>query len=201
IMTVDTFKRELGEAVKNYDRYVICLQKTPDEFEAVLNSLIQKAIKAYESRAAGMRHGIALDKEVTVILSQSDETRPLCGIYFNLHSPYKKDSLPKTVQPFVEKSPKTGAIKEKRLSGFRQLAGGKIQNHKTPDQIHRNNFRRQRQVGRDDGFRFHFGSGPGRGGFVLEHEATGTQNRDQQNREQKNSFHFEFPKYLKLCLI
>ena len=108
MMTVDTFKRELDEAVKNYDRYVICLQKTPDEFEAVLNSLIQKAIKAYESRAAGMRHGIALDKEVTVILSQSDETRPLCGIYFNLHSPYKKDSLPKTVQPFVEKSPKTG---------------------------------------------------------------------------------------------
>ena len=50
----------------------------------------------------------SLDKKVTVILSQSDETRPLCGIYFNLHSPYKKDSLPKTVQPFVEKSPKTG---------------------------------------------------------------------------------------------
>ncbi len=53
-----------------------------------------------------MRHGIALDKEVTLILSQSDEERPLCGIYFNLHSPYKKDSLPKTVQPLVEKSPR-----------------------------------------------------------------------------------------------
>ncbi len=53
-----------------------------------------------------MRHGIALDKEVTIILSQSDEERPLCGIYFNLHSPYKKSSLPKTVQPFVEKSPR-----------------------------------------------------------------------------------------------
>ena len=107
-MTVDTFKREIGEAVKNFDRYVICLQKTPDEFEASLNSLIQKAIKAYDSRGAGMRHGIALDKEVTVILSQSDEVRPLCGIYFNLHSPYKKESLPKTVQPLVEKSPKRG---------------------------------------------------------------------------------------------
>ena len=107
-MTVDTFKREIGEAVKNFDRYVICLQKTPDEFEASLNSLIQKAIKAYDSRGAGMRHGIALDKEVTVILSQSDEVRPLCGIYFNLHSPYKKESLPKTIQPFVEKSPKRG---------------------------------------------------------------------------------------------
>jgi len=104
-MTVDTFQREISEAVKNYDRYVVCLQKTPQEFAEVLNSLVQKAIKAYETRAAGMRHGIALDKEVTVILSQSDEVRPLCGIYFNLHSPYKKDALPRTVQPLVEKSP------------------------------------------------------------------------------------------------
>ena len=88
-MTVDTFKREITEATKNYDRYVICLQKTPDEFEASLTSLMQKAIKAFENRANGMRHGIALDKEVTVILSQSDDAgRPLCGIYFNLYSAY-----------------------------------------------------------------------------------------------------------------
>jgi hypothetical protein len=106
-MTVDTFKRELAEAAKNYDRYVVCLQKTPDEFEAALQSLLQKAIKAYETRAAGLRHGIALDKEVTIILSQSDGERPLCGIYFNLHSPYKKDALPKTVKPLAEKSPES----------------------------------------------------------------------------------------------
>jgi len=106
-MTVETFRREIADAVKNYDRYVICLQKTPDEFLAAIESLMQKAIKAYESRPAGMRHGIALDKEVTIILSQGDSDRPLCGIYFNLHSPYKKDALPKTVQPFVEKSPKS----------------------------------------------------------------------------------------------
>ncbi|MEI8291351.1 MAG: hypothetical protein WCH99_17925 [Verrucomicrobiota bacterium] len=105
-MTPETFKREVGAAVKNYDRYVICLGKTPDEFEASVNSLLRKAIKAYETRAAGMRHGIALDKEVTVILSQADEARPLCGIYFNLHSPYKKESLPSTVQPLAEKTPK-----------------------------------------------------------------------------------------------
>jgi len=105
-MTVDTFKYEIAEAVKNYDRYVVCLQKTPDEFEAALSSLMQKAIKAFDNRAAGMRHGIALDKEVTIILSQSDDVRPLCGIYFNLHSPYKRDCLPKTVQAFAEKSPK-----------------------------------------------------------------------------------------------
>ena len=106
-MTVDTFKREIGDAVKNYDRYVICLQKTPDEFAAALESLMQKAVNAYESRPAGMRHGIALDKEVTIILSQGDGERPLCGIYFNLHSPYKKDALPKTVQPLAEKTPKS----------------------------------------------------------------------------------------------
>lgn len=106
-MTVDTFKREISDAVKNYDRYVICLQKTPDEFAAALESLTQKAIKAYQTRPAGMRHGIALDKEVTIILSQGDSDRPLCGIYFNLHSPYKKEALPKTVQPLTEKSPKT----------------------------------------------------------------------------------------------
>jgi hypothetical protein len=104
-MTVETFEREIKEAVKNFDHYVICLQKTPEEFAAALNSLMQKAIKAYEQRSAGLRHGIALDKEITIILSQSDDARPLCGIYFNLHSPYKKDSLPKTVKPLVEKSP------------------------------------------------------------------------------------------------
>jgi hypothetical protein len=102
-MTVDTFKNEIGAAVKNYDRYVVCLHKTPDECELALTSLLQKAIKAYETRAAGMRHGIALDKEVTIILSQGDGETPLCGIYFNLHSPYRKDSLPKTVQPLAEK--------------------------------------------------------------------------------------------------
>jgi hypothetical protein len=36
-------------------------------------------------------------------LSQSDEDRPLCGIYFNLHSPYRKNALPKTVKSFSDK--------------------------------------------------------------------------------------------------
>lgn len=60
-----------------------------------------------ESRGEGLRHGIALDKEVTVILSQSDEPRPMCGIYFNLHTPYQRNALPKTVKPLVEKLPKS----------------------------------------------------------------------------------------------
>ena len=106
-MTTNDFRRELDAAVKNFDRYVICLQKTPEEFAAALESLLQKAIKAYQPRAEGMRHGIALDKEVTIILSQGDSEKPLCGIYFNLHSPYRKDALPKTVQPLIEKIPKS----------------------------------------------------------------------------------------------
>ena len=107
-MTVDTFQREIDEAVKNYDRHVVSLNKSPEEFAASLASLLQKAIRAFTTRGAGMRHGIALDREVTVILSQSDDDRPLCGIYFNLHSPYQRDALPKTVQPLAEKSPKRG---------------------------------------------------------------------------------------------
>ena len=107
-MTVDTFQREIDAAVRNYDRYVVCLNKSPEDFAASLVSLLQKAIRAFNTRPAGMRHGIALDKEVTIILSQSDEERPLCGIYFNLHSPYRRDALSTTVQPLAEKSPKPG---------------------------------------------------------------------------------------------
>ncbi len=102
VVTVETFRPELLEAMRAYDRYVICIDKIPEEFEASLISLLHKAIKAYESRGPQLRHGIALDKHVTVILSQNDTARPLCGIYFNLHSPYQRQSLPKTVKPLVE---------------------------------------------------------------------------------------------------
>ena len=103
-VTVETFNSEIAEAMRMYDKYVICVDKTPDEFEASLVSLLTKAIKAYESRGPQLRHGIALDKHVTIILSQSDSSRPLCGIYFNLHSPYQKQSLPKTVKQVTEPS-------------------------------------------------------------------------------------------------
>ena len=96
------FRQEVAEAMKAYDRYVVCLEKTPEEFEASLISLMNKAIKAYESRGPNLRHGIALDRHVTVILSQNDGVRPLCGIYFNLHSPYQKAAPPRTVKPLRE---------------------------------------------------------------------------------------------------
>jgi len=101
-VTVETFKDEMALAMKAYDSYVINIDKVPEEFESSLKSLMAKAIRAYETRGPQLRHGIALDKHVTVILSQSDNERPLCGIYFNLHSPYQKQSLPKTIKPIEE---------------------------------------------------------------------------------------------------
>jgi hypothetical protein len=101
-VTTEQFRPEIAEALRAYENYIVCIDKTPEEFETILTSLLNKAIKAYENRGPELRHGIALDKQVTVILSQSDSSRPLCGIYFNLHSPYHKKALPKTVKPLRE---------------------------------------------------------------------------------------------------
>ena len=84
------FEKEIAGALRAYDQYIVCLDKTPDEFAVSLRSLVQKAVVAFENRAPHLRHGIALDKHTTVILSQHDGGSPLCGIYFNLHSPYSK---------------------------------------------------------------------------------------------------------------
>ena len=92
------FKPEVTAALRAYDLYIVCLDKTPPECEAALNSLMDKAIKAYENRAPHLRHGIALDKYITIILSQTDTERPLCGIYFNLHSPYQKKAATQTAK-------------------------------------------------------------------------------------------------------
>lgn len=89
-VTVDKFKAEIAEATRQYDRFVVCLDKPTEDFTRSLRSLVEKAITAYVTRAAGLRHGIALDRHVTVILSESGEERPLCGIYFNLASPYQR---------------------------------------------------------------------------------------------------------------
>jgi hypothetical protein len=105
-VTVETFKQELAEAVKAYDKYIVCLDKTPDHFAESLGSLMSKAIKAYETRGPNLRHGIALDKQVTIILSQTDNERPLCGIYFNLHSPYQKQVAKVAAAPRQSPEPK-----------------------------------------------------------------------------------------------
>ena len=92
------FKQEIGEALKAYDKYIVCVDKTVDDAEASLRSLMEKAIKAYQNRGPNLRHGIALDKQITIILSQTDSDRPLCGIYFNLSSPYHKRPLQKETE-------------------------------------------------------------------------------------------------------
>jgi hypothetical protein len=89
------FQNEIDAALASFDKYVICIDKTPEDCESSLRSLMQKAIKAYNNRGEGMRHGIALDNQITIILSQANEEVPLCGIYFNLHSPYKKPAKKK----------------------------------------------------------------------------------------------------------
>jgi len=92
------FKLEIAEALKAYEKYVVCLDKSPEDCEASLRSLIEKAIKAYEDRGPNMRHGIALDRHVTIFLSQTETEQPLCGIYFNLHSPYQKKAAAKATK-------------------------------------------------------------------------------------------------------
>src|ERR1700679_3031681 len=89
-LTVETFQAEIIEALKAYDKHIVCIDKTPEDCKAALISLMDKAIKTYVTPGPHLRHGIALDKQVTIILSQTENDRPLCGIYFNLHSPYKK---------------------------------------------------------------------------------------------------------------
>ena len=101
-VTAQTFANEMAEAMRTYERYIVCIDKTPEEFQTALLSLLNKAIKAFESRGPQLRHGIALDRHVTIILSQNDTPRPLCGIYFNLHSPYQKLSSPKAAHPLSE---------------------------------------------------------------------------------------------------
>ena len=95
-LKVEDFRHEVESALHNFEKFIVCVEKVPDDFLHSLQSLMEKAIKAYETRAEGLRHGIALDKHVTIILSQTDGPRPLCGIYFNLHTPYRKTAAAKT---------------------------------------------------------------------------------------------------------
>ena len=74
-VTVDMFKQEIAEALKAYDKYIVCVDKTPEDCEASLRSLMEKAIKAYENRGPHLRHGIALDRQL-VRRRKSLEFRP-----------------------------------------------------------------------------------------------------------------------------
>ena len=90
-LQVEDFKEAIEHATRNYDKFVICIDKTPEDFQHSLQSLLKKAITTYENRGPGLRHGLALDPHVTIMLSQTDAgDRPLFGIFFNLHSPYRR---------------------------------------------------------------------------------------------------------------
>jgi hypothetical protein len=93
-VTAETFKEEMTQALRVFEKYIVCLDKAPEDCANSLSSLMEKAIKAYNERGPNLRHGIALDKQVTIILSQTEGERPLCGIYFNLYSPYHKRHAP-----------------------------------------------------------------------------------------------------------
>jgi hypothetical protein len=94
-LQVEDFQQEITRAAGQYEKFIVCVEKTPDEFLKSLQSLTAKAIDAFEQRAPGLRHGIALDRHVTIMLSETDGPRPLCGIYFNLHSPHRKAAAQK----------------------------------------------------------------------------------------------------------
>ena len=97
-LKVEMFRTEMAEAARMFEKYVVCIDKTPEDCQASLVTLMEKALKAYEDRGPHLRHGIALDRQVTIILSQTEGDRPLCGIYFNLHSPYQKKPSAKTAK-------------------------------------------------------------------------------------------------------
>jgi len=98
-VTVETFRPEITQALRAYDKFVVCIERPADHCKATLFSLVKKALEAYANRGPDLRHGIALDKYFTVILSQSDGERPLCAIYFNLHSPYFKKAAAAAQSP------------------------------------------------------------------------------------------------------
>jgi len=85
---VETFEEEIQKAIATYEKYVVCLGYTPEEFAQGVRRLVAQALKVFENREPGLRHGFALNEFVTVIISQSETDRPYCGIYFNLFSPY-----------------------------------------------------------------------------------------------------------------
>lgn len=86
----ENFKDQILEALSNYDKYIICLSKTTPDMAKSAISLLEKAIAAYLNRG-DKKNGIALDKYVTIILTEAEDSDiPKCSIYFNLSSAYAK---------------------------------------------------------------------------------------------------------------
>jgi hypothetical protein len=83
------FEKEIAEAVKAYDKFIVCLNRTPEEFKKRLDRSVAKAMETFNNRPEGTRMGINTDEFVTVhILLPTGAETPVCGIYFNLSSPF-----------------------------------------------------------------------------------------------------------------
>ena len=54
-LTVEMFRPEMVEALKLYEKHVVCIDKTPDECQESMVRLMEKAIKAYETRGPHLR--------------------------------------------------------------------------------------------------------------------------------------------------
>ncbi len=107
-LSAELYKAEMAAALKSFDLHIVSLEKSPEECRASLESLVTKAIKIYETRPEGLRHGLALDNQITVMISQAERGAPIIGIYFNLHSPYSPhQKLVASKTPKTQKTPKT----------------------------------------------------------------------------------------------
>ena len=56
VVKVEDFASEIAAAAKMYDKYVVCVDKTPEAFLKSLESLVKKAIDVFENRSPGLRH-------------------------------------------------------------------------------------------------------------------------------------------------
>lgn len=93
-MKPEDFQAQMEAAVKQYDRCIVSLGLAPRDFAASLVGMVERAINQFVQRAPGMRHGITVSQQVTVIISDY-QGQVACNIYFNLHSDYWALTPPK----------------------------------------------------------------------------------------------------------
>jgi len=84
VVTVETFRPELLEAMRAYDRYDICIDKFPKNLKPHLISLLHKAIRLTKAAGNKLRHGIALDQTCHGHLSQEWIRRAHCAGFISI---------------------------------------------------------------------------------------------------------------------
>ena len=55
VVTVETFEAEINDALRAYDKHIVCIDKPTVDCRETLRSLIEKAIIAYETRGPAER--------------------------------------------------------------------------------------------------------------------------------------------------